>query len=1252
MSTLYLGTDLESLAQRLAVLVEESARTGDLFMHVPIIVPNRYLGRWLQLWLARRLGMAVNFRFLYLEDAAWQMLRDLDPRSGQLHKLDDLTLRFMILAVLLDEGEDAALTPLRDYLKRPGGGLQRDLYRRAWQLADRLAGLLRDYEYHRQDELVRPWLSEESAVATGDLERAQRELFRRILALAGLRDRLSAEQGKVLRTLPQLADEVMASHEERLETPPGPQRVHLFGITQISRLHLRILRWLGERYDFRLYHLNPLCGQLSQPILTRSASEGLTAASGWCGASSSGEAIRELANRYRAADARPKGQPAIAGLLGQWAQAGAESLWGMADLLEGEHPFAVELMSETPRARQTVLGQLQNDLLRHPPEELDARPDTDDSLRIVACPGIYREVETVYHSIVDHLRRRPDLKQTDIAVLVTDMPRYRPVLQAVFDRRPQHVKYNLADFSAGELSAFGHGILGLLDLALESFTRSRVFATLLNPCFLARQGVDREQALVWLEWAEALGIYHGWDVKDKPERGSAAPPLYSWRLGLQRLRLGRLMEVSDDWADVPTVRYQDVVPFADLASSDKEQLNAFCRAVEGLLPVLARLHDWQGSGQQWALQLRSLVQSFLDVPADRPEEEEVRNQLFHELGSLETLDKVHDFEGRPARLPLSFIREFVQNSLERREGTKGQYLTGGVTISALQPLRPVPFEIICVLGLGEGLFPGMNLKPALDLRSEKRCDGDIYLPESNRFLLLETLLAARRNVCLLYNCRDLQNDRDLYPCSPLNQLRRHLERQIVKGPFEEIRVPLCGTDLSYLDRDAVEPRRDVLANYSEFDRVLALADGRREKRVSLDRQQTERLESRLRKYRQDFMPPAAAPIPAAGPMTISINELARFLRCPAEGAIRRHVGLQDQEDSELQDDEPFYTNLLDGLSLMRRFLERFVRRAVRESAEKALGQWRQWFAELYEDCRLRGRTPDGPFAVVDRTRLEESLHDYLVGTAGLARFIKERAGADLCGPIVLGESMTPIGARQAFPALQLAEGLRLVGSHTFAWHSKEALDFLVITTKTKDRIPEKGLSTVMLQPLLFYLALRAGTESGSQGKPSAAWLGKREFRLHLTRANGIVSFSYLAQDFSQHQAATYLASLVRDLLDPSSFDLLPFELVVANTKLQRPFRNEDIENLSGLDLWDRPVVAKTQADYARAFEAAIEADQEKAQPIYRPMNLMRLIDAKVPADAWLKMRRRFQPLDLGPARARQGQAARPSKGSQPCQTLS
>ena len=1039
--------------------------------------------------------------------------------------------------------------------------------------------------------------------------------------------------------------------EEHQEARP----VHLFGITQISGLHVHVLRWLGERYELNLYHLNPLVGRLG--ALPRSRSEARAA-------------IQALANRFRQKSRAEEQLPADGEeLLAAWAPAGAESLWLMADLLAGARAFKVktvqplapasedsgwgegaclfqanpphpqplspEYRGEGRVCRPGVLGRLQDQLLGQMFGKELTRLPQDRTLQIVGCPEIYREVETAYQSILHNLHTNPILKQTDIAILVTDMPRYRPVIQAVFGRAPKWILYNLADFSAAGLSAFGQAMLGLLDLALESFSRSRVFSVLLNPCVLARLGVEREQASIWLQWAEALGIYHGWDQTDKQARGYPDTPFYCWRLGLQRLRLGRLMEPSSADADRPASHFHEVVPYADLASADKSQLDSFCQAVEGLLPVLMRLRDFRKTAGQWADELRRLVAAFLAIPPERPEEGEVRDRLLQALPQLRTLDQLSATSGHKIELPLGLVREFVRESLECLEGTKGEYLTGGVTISALQPLRPVPFQIIYLLGMGEGDFPGSNVFPTLDLRSLERCAGDIRLPESNRFLLLEAVLAARQKLYLLYNNKELQRDQELQPCGLVNQLRRYLDKHVVEATFTIKEAPLHGSDPKLLPQDSGE---DVLVNYNATERLLAIHEAQQRGRLRLDALQTEKLEQRLREAQRHFPLPAAPLAEVPGPLTIHLQELRGFLRCPAEAALKRHLRLSDEEEIEPADCEPFATGFPLDYQLVVTALEQFVARAIEHGVVDALADWRQRFANLYAEWRLRGKTPEGAFAEVDQTHFEQLLEKRILGEQGLADFLHRRAGMKFCGPVVLGESLTPVGARLRLPALEIALSpvekqyslpatVRLVGMLPLVWRSSEGLEALVITNAAKARVPADNLSKALLEPLLFFFAFVASAERQGDAAGSREWLSPASFRLHVAQEEGVTSFTYRAEDITPDQARAYLTGLVEDFLNRGSFDLLPFD-VVANDKDLRsaytlPAGAKELELLHG--------------DYRHLLQEAIERDAENDRPAYRPMKLMEIIEANIPEDAFEKMRRRFHLLDRGPARARDGQ---------------
>jgi exodeoxyribonuclease V gamma subunit len=1213
MSVLYLATELETLAARLAESLLDDERHRDCFTPVTIVVPNRYLRKWLRLWLARRTGIAINLRFVDLEDALWELLRAVDPRTHATSSepLDENIYRLLVLSVLLEDRE-SNLGLLRGYMQLAGPTLTRLSCRRAWQLADRLGMLIREYEYHRQDRLIQPWLRQQSGLplsATGFhhfMERAQRSLFANITRAGdGKRAWLTELGGRNFKTFPQYAMEVM-------EQPLGarPERtVHCFGLTQTCELYARALAWLGRAFDLRIYHPNVLAGRLvAQPCAQdlRSMSESLD------GDSPDNETCRH-------------GQV----LLRAWGRAGAESLMLMASLLESGacaaerlDPLRATTPRPTPRrgkAAPTVLARLQEHLLGRP-SAAPRRLPQDTSLQIVACPGMVREVETVYNSILANLHRDPSLRQTDFAVLVSDMPRYRPILQAVFERPPQHLQYNLVDFSAAGLSMLGQALCGMLDLALESFTRARVFAVLLNPCFLARLRVDRAQALTWLEWAEALGVYQGWDASEKHEQGYARSPFYAWRVALQRLRLGRYMEVAPEDGDEPAPRFGHVIPFADIHSTDREHLDAFCRAVETLLPTLAKLRHLNGTGQRWASALERLVLDFLDVPPDRPEEQQVRDEILAALERLPLWDHLRPAHAPQTTLPLALVREYVETQLEALEGSRGEYLTGGVTLAALEPARPVPFPVIYVIGLDAESFPGSNALSSFDLRGAERAPGDIRPAEEKTYLLLENLLAAQQKIYLLYNNYDASQDRAILPSVPLQQLARHVGEQITRGKFAPVEMPLAGDADPFFNEAAQPEYQDVLVQYRESDRYLGLSTAVLEGRLMLDLHQQAELQARTEAMRVEF---AVAPDPApalAVPVTVAVAELQRFLRFPARETLRRHLRIDDADEPAVDEEEPLVTSDGAARQLIRETLGAILRRAMAGESAKALEEWPGRFRAAFADGRLRSRVSEDAFGDIDEAGLCRELTERIHGKGGLEPFLRTRSAMTTCGPALLGASVTPVGAKMRFPPLRLprtdAPEIRIVGSTPFAWFNRTTFEVLVITTAAK--VNANDLCAPMLEPLLLYLALLANPDTNVKGIAAKDWLSRRHFLLHVACPQGIQTWTHPIGLIAPDEAQRYLEQLTRDFLDPTQLDLLPFDLI-AGTALRRVYDERSTATISA-ELYqhtlDEKLTEQRENQYQRTVQIPLVVD---------------MASARVPADSLAKVQRRFGLLDRAAA---------------------
>lgn len=1239
MSTLYLASDPRALADTLAEQLDDHARTGDFFTPATIVVPNRYVKKWLRLWLARRLDVAINLTFQNLEEALWAMLKEADPapQATPPEPIDDNTYRLIVLSILL-ETNDIDLAPLRRYLQVQesplppspagrGGKMSRLSCRRAWDLADRLGARIRDYEYDRQDTLIQPWLAKRLGLAkTGDfqqmMERAQRAVFLYITREPdGKRALLNRLAERTFKTFPQYAMELMAASEperQRGEVEQAPRWrsgsdanriVHFFGFTQISELHTRAIVWLGQRFDIRFYHLNVLASRHAGDLQATA---------------------RELRS-VSAAESTDRGRE----LLRLWGQAGIESLT-LVSALRTAGKFEERLLPpheptpspkrKTPRA--SVLARLRDQLLGTAAAK--TRLAQDASLQIVGCPGIAREVETVYNSILHNLQTDPTLRQTDIAVLVTDMPKYRAALQAAFERPPCRLQYNLVDYNAADTSTFGQAVLGMLDLALESFARSRVFQVIVNPCFLARLGASRAEAVAWLDWAESLGIYQGWDADEKEQQGYPRSPFYAWRLGLQRLRLGRYMEVASEDADQPAPRFGHLIPFADLASGDREQLDAFCRAVEGLLPTLARLRSAQMTGERWARTLERLVAEFLDVPADRPEEGQVRAELLTALETLASWDALHDTTQKTAGLPLALVREYVHSQLEVLPGNHGEYLTGGVMISALQPMRPLPFPIVYVLGMGEDLFPGSNALSSFDLRGAQRLPGDVRPAEGRLYDFLTTVLSAQQKFYLFYNNHDLQKDQPLLPAVPLLQLQRFLNQNILKSEFATVAMPVHADDVRFLDPNQQPAYQDVLVQARDADRCLALLAARRDKRLTLNAKQEAEWQNKLKHFQTDFTIGAAPLATLATSVNVTIGELRRFLQLPAQEGLRRHLRIGEEDVRTLEDEEPLVTTQQAANALVRQTIQQLIHASVRDGVEPALAAWPERFAATYADSRLRSLVPEEAFGEVDRGTIVRDLQERIHGQGRIEAFLRERARVAFCGPVLLGESLTPLGAKLRFPALGLRPGhelptdaaqtIRLLGSTPFAWQAPGKYEILIVTNYKK--VDGREIHASMLEPVLLYLALLGNAERNADGISAQQWLAQREFALHVAYAEGMQTWTYPASSVTPTEALHYFVELTRDFLEPTQFDMLPFDVVRESKELQAALHDDFATQI-------------TPASYRLVLEDAVANWRDNA---YRGVQIPLLVDmigAEVPADALAKVQRRFHLLDRGPAAVRQ-----------------
>lgn len=1138
---LYFSNRLEHLTEKLAAHLADEITCKSNKLDAPlIIVPNQNLAKWLKMTLARQQSVILNLQFEFLETGAWRLLQGLDPGGDQFLGLDHAAYAVVILKILQTLlPEQSATSPIGRYLQIQVAGATDDRSRRLWQLGQRLAYLFLEYELHRPDMIER-WQA--GLPAADEMERSQQEIYRK----AGEWRKEMAHGADLPRiSLLELAQRIIPDVQPEISGPWEPTWVHIFGLSQISDFHLRLIGNLQAFYPIRLYALNP-----SREF--------------WEDLSTPGE--RRWMRKKKAATGLMDEAAGLPGqvfgqaphtLLAIWGKAGREGVRRLCELTD----YSFNACYDETLSDDSLLHRVQNTILTLNFEPGAPKPQ-DRSLQIFAAPSIFREVETVYHNICYNLERNDRLQLTDIAILVPDMSLYKPVFDGVFNRTPKALAYNLVDSRADIESLFAQAVNKILALAEGRFSRREVFELMLNPCFMSHWQISPAEIHDWANWAENLNIFHDYDQAQKSQKGYGDSPFFTWKLALQRLRLARILSPPEP-AKPSARNYCGVEPFADMASGNDEMLEKFGLIIETLHDQVIRMNQGPMTGSRWKDVLMAAFDALLRIPAELKGEAAVQKDLLKALENLVLYDRMGPTD-KDRHLDLGLVAEFIRSQLGAISGGHGDYLTHGVTICALKPMRPIPFQIMYVLGLEEGRFPGRAETSILDLRVGQPRRGDINLPERNCYLFLEMMLSVREKLYIGYVGRDLQKDRILPPCCVINQLRRYIEEEILPpgNQFQIAQIPLKGSSSKYLEPAALTDWSDIWINYSPADRLSCLRindkwDG------FLSRAKPAEL-ARMTPFLPDFgcnRPPES--ITEGAMPSVTARQLANFLKDPIRQSLHSHLGLHRQEaaleDLILAEDEPFYSEFPLDYQIRMQSLRYWVEFKLK--GDQMLGQnpvsAEDICQRLYERYQTQSRTPEGGFAELDKQflmsqcgQMAGTLNDFLDQQedymADVRTLVCGDPGQDDGGFQQVSGKDTRGPLRWSLPPLDPASGPGAVVelSCRLPWVWLDSLPKWHVLILSGSAKPSKEPDKYLFEPFLSYLMARLSEPAGFEDQPVI---------FHIAYQKVVCSHEYRLET---HAIREYLQNLVADYINAHQFMWLPFEVLRKLTV--KPYRlNEE-----------------------------------------------------------------------------------------------
>ncbi len=427
----------------------------------------------------------------------------------------------------------------------------------------------------------------------------------------------------------------------------------------------------------------------------------------------------------------------------------------------------------------TLLQRLQADLLDGSlPDGLHMPvAELDNSIQVVSCHSKLREITVLKDHLLHLLHHDSSLELRDIIVMAPDIQEYAPLIPAVFD----DIQHSIADRSLRRRNSVIAAFISFLDLFSGRFGWSELLDLLRRPVVfpqfqLAPTDLDAVQ-----QWVTEAGIRWGLSASQRGEAGLPEVGETSWQAGLDRLLMGYAID-SDDFVD-------GVLPFADIEGKGASALGGLCQFIEVIERARRDFQQNRALGE-WSEKLQQLVQQLFG--------EEYEQELVELRGLVDELaGPISDFHS--GEVGFSVIREWFNQSAKESRSSTG-FLRGQLTFCSMLPMRSIPFKVVCLIGLCDGVFPKTDRYDTFDLMGMNFRAGDRSPRADDRYQFLEALLAARSHLYLSYIGQSIKTNETIPPSVVVTEFLEVLETGygvrdiVVKHPLHPFSSRYFGPD--------------------------------------------------------------------------------------------------------------------------------------------------------------------------------------------------------------------------------------------------------------------------------------------------------------------------------------------------------------------------------------------------------------------------------------------------------------------------
>ncbi len=401
---------------------------------------------------------------------------------------------------------------------------------------------------------------------------------------------------------------------------------------------------------------------------------------------------------------------------------------------------------------KSTLSVIKNDILNL--RNSNNTQINDSSIQIHSCHNPLREIEILYNNLLYIFDKDPSITPKDVVVMTPDVDLYAPYIDAVFGTHKHdtpRIPYMIAnrELPNYHLNTF----LRILKLHNSRLEATEIIQLLEDEALTEKFKIFDLETLK--KWITETKIFWGKDSEHKSNIGLPGIKQNTWKEGLNRLLLGYAMQFEND------ALFEDVIPYPEIESG--EDLGNFIELMERIFNTIKDLNKTR-TLKEWQYFLNDIITDFFAVNEKSQGKLHDLRQSVIELGEKNAV-----FE---KKVSIDVVLLYFAGIVKKE--SRG-FFTGNVTFCKMNSMQGIPFKVVYLIGMNEGVFPRNSQEYDFNIIENKHKLLDRSLRNEDKYTFLESLIGAEKYFYISYIGYDSKDNSSIPPSILVSELAEYIE---------------------------------------------------------------------------------------------------------------------------------------------------------------------------------------------------------------------------------------------------------------------------------------------------------------------------------------------------------------------------------------------------------------------------------------------------------------------------------------------